>query len=596
MSNNYTSSDIKVLDEIVHIQKNAGMYIGETENPVHLIEELLDNSLDECVGGYGRIVAINIDTKKFIYSGIDNGRGIPLENNVPKVISTKLFSGAKFQGEKSAYEVCSGKHGVGLVAINALSELYEIEIYRDNKHALFKFENSKFKNETIESFNQDVPFSTKITFKPSGKYFEKLIPNIDRIRKRLVVASVELPNCIFVLNIDDKKEIIKNTKNDFFQKHCLSESDSNVTPKISIKLQEKVEKFNIDFCYALSGSTTPRVVTSVNLLPVDGGGTHVNIFYDILRDIFKNYKKKMGIKFQTNDCLCGLRSYLSLSLKEPEFSSQTKDKLINRKVSLQKLTKRIKSKIEEYFSNNSEQLDELLEHFERYRKKLDSKNIKSNNVKTRLSTKFTKLKDCTGNNGEIFIVEGISAGGTFTQCRDPRKHAIFSLKGKIPNIVNSKDILKNKELCELIRSLGCGVKGIDFDISKLRYDKIICATDADADGDHIASLLILSLAILVPDVIKNGYVYIVKTPLYAITEAKKFIPIWTDLELKEAKKNNKKISRFKGLGELNSSQLKVSAIDEKTRKLIPVTYTDNIEKIKKLFSSAEEKRKLLEEK
>jgi DNA gyrase subunit B len=176
MTKQYTHEDIKVLDEISHIRLNACMYIGETNNPVHLVEEALDNALDECMGGYCKTVAVNINTKEHIYCIIDNGRGIPIENDTPITISTKLFSGAKFQDSKTAYNVSSGLHGVGLVAILALSDMYVVEIYKDNTHAKFIFENQKLKSKLIEPFNEKVPFSTKIQFKPSKKIFETLIP------------------------------------------------------------------------------------------------------------------------------------------------------------------------------------------------------------------------------------------------------------------------------------------------------------------------------------------------------------------------------------------------------------------------------------
>lgn len=595
MTEQYTHENIKVLDEISHIRLNAGMYIGETSTPVHLIEEALDNALDECMGGYCKAVAINLNTKDHVYCIIDNGRGIPIENDTPITISTKLFSGAKFQDSKSSYNVSSGLHGVGLVAILALSDSYVVEIYRNNTHAKFTFENQKLKNKIVEEFKGSKPFSTKIQFKPSKKIFENTIPDIDRIRRRLYVASAELKDCTFLLNIDDVKEYIKLDPDEFFKKYCLNDGDTNVSDTIFInsKLDNK-EKFNIKFSYSFDGTLAPRVFSSVNLLPVDNGGIHVNLFLDLIKEFFSNKAKKAGIKIQPTDVFCGLRAYLSLELINPEFSGQSKEKLINKKEYLIKLINKLKQTIEIYFNNNGDKLESLLSFFEEYRRKLDSKKIKTrNNFGKRPSTKFTKLRDCTSANGELFIVEGDSAGGGLIQCRDTRKHAILPLKGKIPNAVNADDILKNKEIEEFIRSLGTGV-GPNFDISNLKYDKIISATDADADGGHISCLLTIAASILVPEIVKQGKLYIARTPLYAITEKNTFIPLWTEKELSLAKQENKKISRFKGLGELNPSQLKICLIDENTRKLIRVEYSSDINKILKLFSDVNEKRKLLE--
>lgn len=594
MKNSYTSKDISVLDEIEHIQLNAGMYVGDTSTPTHLVEEAIDNALDECLAGYASIIAVSVSTKDNICRVIDNGRGIPLSNDTPKVVSTKLFSGAKFQHTKTAYDIVSGLHGIGLVAVNALSEHYVVEVYRDKKHGIFTFKNSKLKDKKIEKFTGDRPFATKIQFKPSSKIFETLQPDIDRIKKRLLIASIELPDTTFILNIDDKRKVIKVNKQQYFSSFCLAHSDTSWSEVVSVQAEDGVEKIEVMFCYSSDGSISPRVLSSVNLLPVDNGGTHVNYFFDILREIFATRGKKLGIKFQPQDSLCSLRAYMSLYIKKPEFHGQTKDKLVNRKSYLDKLLRRVKLGIEAYFEKNPEQLEKLLDQFEQYRKKLDSRKLKSAVNGRRASTKFTKLRDCTSRNGELFITEGQSASGSLIQCRDRRIHAVLPLKGKIPNISNAKDILKNKEVGELIQALGTGI-GSDFDISKLRYDKIICATDADPDGAHISSLITMLLAVLVPEVIKQGKYYIAHTPLFAINERKTFIPLWTDKEVENALKKKRNVSRFKGLGELSPHQLKLCLIDEQKRKLIPLTFSNNMNKLMKLFSEAEEKRRLLSE-
>lgn len=591
--NDYSSKNIKVLDEISHIRLNAGMYIGDTSNPVHLVEEALDNALDECLGEHATIVAVNIDTKTNTYCILDNGRGIPIDNDTPVTISTKLFSGAKFQDNKSAYLICSGLHGVGLVALNALSSSYIIEIYRDGKHAKFIFENSKLKEKRIEPFKGEPPYSTKIQFKPDKKIFETLVPDITRIRTRLAVASVELDKVTLVLTVDSNKEIFKLNSLGYFNQECLNDSDNETTKIIDISVSESIESMSVKFCYSLNGTIAPRILSSVNLLPVDSGGTHVNAFLDILKDLFMARAKKVGLKFHPQDSLCGLRAYLTLKLQKPEFSGQTKDKIINRKDYLSKLTAKLKSAIEAFFANDPEQLDLLLNQFADYRKKLDSKKLKASGNGKRASTKFTKLRDCTSVHGELFITEGDSAGGSLLQCRDPRSHAVLPLKGKIPSIVNAKEILKNQEIGELIQALGTGV-GPHFDMSRLKYNKVICSADADEDGAHIFCLLTIILANLVPDIIKNGHYYLAQTPLYAINKGKTFVPLWTKDELDKARKKGEPITRFKGLGELSPWQLKICLLDHGTRHLVKVTYSKDIDQIMKLFSDVSEKRKLLE--
>jgi len=593
MTKNYSAKDVRVLEEVEHIRLNPGMYIGETSNPVHLIEETLDNALDEALAGYAKIIAVIINTKENKFSVLDDGRGIPIADDTPITVSSKLFSGAKFQDKKSAYEISSGLHGVGLVAVNALSSKYQIEVYRNNSYALYQFKNSKLHKNNVKKFTGEKPFSTKIEFTPDKKFFETLEPDLERLRRRLTTASAEMADDIsVVLIIDDKKEIFQLSVEDHYKLNCLT-ADEQIF-EVVLDANKKPEGFKVLLSYEKTGPITPKVISSVNLLPVDAGGTHVNALYDVLREFFVSKGKKLDYKFQPNDSLCGLRAYLMLSLKEPKFSGQTKDKLTNRKTDFDVYVRTFRSQLEAYADKNKGVLEETLEKFQEYRTKLDSKRLKSASNGKRASTKFTKLRDCTSKNGELYIVEGDSAGGSIIQSRDPRKHAILPLRGKsIPNITTKKDVLQNKEVSELIRAIGAGF-GPHFDISKMRYDKIVCATDADHDGNHIACLLTMLIGIMLPEVIKDGRYYIAQTPLFAIQEKKMFKPLWSDKEVEKARKANRNIQRYKGLGEMNPKELRISLLDEATRNLIPIMYSENINDLVKLFSSANEKRKLLE--
>jgi len=593
MTRSYSAKDIKVLAEIEHIQLNSGMYIGETSNPVHLIEEALDNALDEALAGYASIVAVVIDTKENLYSVLDNGRGIPLEENTPVVISSKLFSGGKFQGKKTAYEISSGLHGVGLVAINALSSYYKVEVYRTKQYGVFEFKNAKLKSSNIKAYKGEMPFSTKIQFKPDKKYFETLEPDLDRIRNRLTTASAEMPNDIqFVLKVDNKQEVFNLSLIDHFAMGCLSEQNSNITVH-TLNSIGKPEKFEVMFAYEETGPVGPKMMSSVNLLPVSHGGSHVNAFHDMLRDFFVTKAKKYDFRFHPNDCLLRLRAYLMLSLVDPKFSGQTKDSLINIKPHFEKFMKEFRTQLEQFAVQQEPLLKTYLERFHDYRTKLESKKLVKTGNGRRAATKFTKLRDCVSRNGELYIVEGDSAGGSIIQSRNARIHAILPLRGKsIPNVTTKKNILENKEVRELITAMGTGVD-THFNLSKLRYDKIICATDADHDGNHIACLVTMVMGILMPEVIKAGKYFIAQTPLYAINEGKTFIPLWSNKELEKARSKDRKITRFKGLGELSPHQLKICLLDEETRHLMPLTYSEDIESLVKLFSSASEKRELI---
>jgi len=590
----YEAKDIRVVAEIRHIQISPGMYIGDTDTPTHLVEEALDNALDEALAGYAKIIAVNINPETGVCSISDNGRGIPLEKNVPVTISTKLFSGAKFQDNKSAYKISSGLHGVGLVAINALSEKYMVDCYRDKKHGFFYFENGKLKKSRIIDYNGQAPYSTKIEFVPSKKYFESNQINLDRIRKRLTTASAELnSDMYFVMMVGDKKEVFNRTRLDHFKAECDIPADKPFEP-IILSATNKEEKFEVMFGYVDDGVKGAKVVSSVNLLPVDRLGTHYNVFIDTLKTFFLSKAKKYGFKFLGADTVVGLRAYLVLYLIEPKFSGQTKERLANRKSDFDKYVKIFDNTLEAWCEKDPDAVKSYLEKFELYRKKIESKNLKKQDTGgRRVSTKFTKLRDCTKPHGELYIVEGASAGGSIIQSRDPSKHAILPLKGKsIPNITSAKNILNNTEVGELIMALGTGVEP-HFNIKNLRYDKIICATDADPDGSHIACLLTMVIAILTPEIIKAGKYYVAKTPLFAINEKRTFKPLWTKKQLEKAREDGRTISRFKGLGELNPNQLKICLLQESTRHFQKITYTDNIDELLKLFSNVDSKRKLV---
>jgi len=490
-----------------------------------------------------------------------------------------------------------GLHGIGLVAINALSSYYKVEVYRNKKHGIFEFKNAKLKFKNMIDHidhNDKVPFSTKIEFIPHKKYFETLLPDLNRVRKRLSIASAELPdNLYFVLNIDGKQEVFNLNTTNYFKSECLSGKNDDIE---IIKLSSILdpERFDILFTYEKEGSVTPKILSSVNLLPVKQGGSHVIVFYDTLKEFFMNKAKKYNFRFQPNDCLYKLRAYLKLNLVEPKFSGQTKDALINTKSYLIKFVKNFKIQLERFANKNEPLLKEYLETFQSYRVNLDSKKLVKPTNGKRASTKLTKLRDCTSRNGELYITEGDSAAGGLILSRDTRKHAILPLRGKsIPNITTKKDILSNKEVGELIIASGTGVDP-HFNIDDLRYDKIICATDADHDGNHIACLVTMAIGMLMPGIIKEGKYFLAQTPLFAINEGKVFIPLWNDDELEKARKDERKITRFKGLGELSPHQLKICLLDEETRNLVPMTYTDNMGDLISLFSKADEKRKLIQ--
>ena len=488
----------------------------------------------------------------------------------------------------------SGLHGVGLVAVYALSEQYKIEIFKDKKHVVYEKKKKLFKKVLHEDFEEQLPYSTKIEFKADKKYFTNIIPDLDRIRKRMTVASVELPKVRFILIVDGVKEIIHYTLDNYFNNECINDYKSgNFSERIDITIDKGLEKLSVSFCYEYENSITPKYSSAVNILPVKNGGTHINFINEIIRNYFMQKSKKTDYKFQPKDTIVGFRTHISLSLKNPKLKGQSKESLENTEKELSHLLNEFNTKFVITMNDKSDIVNDIMNHFDIHRKKMDLKNIKLSKVtKGRGLKKFTKLRDCQSRNGELFIVEGDSAAGGIIQARNPRNTAVLPLKGKIPSFSNKKNILENKEIGEMINAFGTGIDP-HFDIAGFRYDKVICCCDADADGGHIATLLTMNLAMLTPELIKQGHYYIAYTPLYAINEKKVFIPLWTQKDLNKAIEEKRKITRYKGLGELNISDLKTCLLNNDTRKIVQIQWTSKLERLVALMNNVSDKRLLL---
>jgi len=599
----YDHNNIQTLSEIEHLRKNPGMYVGETDKPNHLVYEVLDNALDEANAKHAHLVGLFIDNVKNVYTISDNGRGIPITHNVIPTIATKLFSGGKFSkgDEGAAYGIAAGLHGIGLVAVTALSDWVEITVYRDDKRAYYRFEDSILVKEETIDHKGDRPFSTQISFKPSKKYFESIKVDVNPIRERLKIASIHISHLKLILLVDGKKEIINCDINDFFKEALLDNKNVNVSPIFMLKTKVKDEEIVVKFAWDYSNPSSPKHVGSVNLLSVNQG-THINRVYTVFRNVFTAYAKKEKLSFTPQDCLVGFRAMTNISLYRPEYTSQTKEKLSTSKIKLDHLFKDLEKQLETTMDKYPNVKTQLLGFFEGYRKGLSTnKNIIKGGMKvSRYNQQIdSKLKDCTSHlveKSEIFVTEGASAAGGLVQCRSPKYHAILGLKGKIPNLAGTKkDFLKNKEVVEIVNALGTGIEP-DFDEAHLRYGKIIFATDADADGAHITALLMVMFLKLVPTLLRQQkYIYRAIMPLYGAMVKGKFIPLYTDEQLEDFKvKNpNHKVQRYKGLGEMNPDQLEVCLLNPETRKLELIDYPENPSDIFKLMTSAELKRELI---
>ena len=591
---NYGVEHIVTLSDIETVRKNPGMFIGSVETTTRLLEECIDNSLDEVQTNKCDIIGVFINTKTGVFEVLDNGRGfpfnqkLPVEKDPPVMSCIKLFSSGKFKkgDDDSAYKIAAGLHGVGLTAVNALSEYMEIEIFRDNKHATYRFDNGEEITRKVESFTDKVPFSTKIKYEPKKEYFNDFNVDLQIIEERLRISCANYPKLKIVFKVDGESHVIKGTEDELILDYLSTTVDS----WHEFKNTKKFESCYLKLGWDNEPPTSQKWLTCVNLIRVHSG-SHVNKLSNILKDVFISLGKKYNYQFKPEDVLIGLRVYMNLKIIKTSFEAQVKVRLES-KTDLT-IMQPIEQQLRKYFESNPIVRDTLLEKFQTYRRSIQSKKISSTpSTKKRASSKFTKLRDCSGMNGELLIGEGDSAVGGLIDERDSKKHAILPLRGVIPNSLTKKDLLENNEIKEIISAIGCGIEN-HCDMSKLRYTKIILAADADPAGHFITSLLILLFAKLVPDIIKQNKLFVCKTPLYGYGEHANFKPLWTEAEVEKARASGKHIRRLKGLGELNTDELRIFTLDEKTRILIPVKWSDKYQKIFKLMSDSTEKRKLV---
>ena len=595
MKRKYDPSSIVEMSQLDHLRQNSGMYVGGSEDATRLVEELLDNSLDEVQQGCCDIVGLYIDTKHKIYKVLDNGRGfpfdqsLPLEDDPPIKASTKLFTSGKFKkgSEDSAYGIAVGLHGIGLVACYALSDYMNIEIYRNNKHATYKFEHSGKIERMQEECSKDkkAPFSTKIELKPCKKYFSSTEVDIKRLEERLKIAVANYPTLKVVFSIDDEKKVISGNEEDFIENML----GINRLNWISFDNTKGEESYKLKLCWDDNPPITPKTLSTVNLCRVDNG-THVNYINNTLKTYFQEKANKYKYNFQPNDYTVGLRLYLNLKIVHASFSEQIKDRLASN--STIDILDEFPKQLDKYFKNNEDDLKSILEKFQTYRHNLSSKKMLNNSVanKKRGLTVLTKLSDCTDNHGSLFICEGQSASANFLEVRDARYHAILPLRGIPQNCLKHTDFYKNAEFKEIL--IACGVQwGDNLQLDDLRYDEIIITADADPAGSQIVSLLITFFAAKLNQIIKSGRLKICHTPLYGYHHNNKFVPIWSEDELEE-KRQNHHIEYFKGLGSYDPKDFAVFTLDKKMRKLTTVQWSEKYEKLFLLMQNSGEKRKL----
>lgn len=613
----YKASNIQVLEGLEAVRKRPAMYIGDTgqRGLHHLINEVVDNSIDEALAGYCDYITVTIN-KDGSLTVEDNGRGIPVDMHekfglpAVEVVLTKLHAGGKF--DKDTYKVSGGLHGVGVSCVNALASHFEAEIHRDGKIHVMEFERGITKTPLSVTGKTDKR-GTIITFYPDPEIFTQTIEfKFDIIADRMRELAFLNPTITIEL-IDEREEDSEIGREvyhfdggvkDFVQYLDETRESMMDTP---IYITGEIEMVPVELAIQYNRSFTENVHSYVNNINTREGGSHVSGFRRALTRSLKNYAEKNGlikanskVNISGEDFREGLTAVLSVKVQEPQFEGQTKTKLGNSEVQ-SAVEVVVYDQLNEYLEQNPKTARQIIEKVvlaaeareaaRKARQLVQRKSIMSGGGLP------GKLADCSikePEHCEIYLVEGDSAGGSAKMGRNRSFQAILPLRGKILNVEKAKinRILENKEIQAMITAFGTGVGhgDEDFELEKLRYHKIIIMTDADVDGSHIRTLLLTFFYRYMRPLIEGGYIYIATPPLYRITAGKTIEYAWDDETrdkvINELKKSKRKfeISRYKGLGEMNPEQLWETTMNPETRTLQQVT-VESAALTDKLFST-----------
>ncbi len=595
---NYGEGQIQVLEGLDPVRKRPGMYIGSTDvrGLHHLVQEIVDNSIDESLSGYCDTITV-----KFNGDGsctvTDNGRGIPTAIHhtegisAVEVVLTKLHAGGKFGG--GGYKISGGLHGVGLSVVNALSEWLEVEVYQNGKH--YKQTYNRGIPQAPLKIIGDADFTgTWVTFMPDDEIFETVDFNYDTVKTRL--RELAYLNKGLTIKLFDERA--GREHNDVFYyeggiAHFVEDLSRNKNP-----LFEKPVYFDVFFgdtevevALQYTDTYNETIYAFANNINTEEGGTHLEGFKSSLTRIVNDFGKKINAlkgeeKVSSEDCREGLVAVVSVKLTEPQFEGQTKTKLGN-----SEMRNHVAKAMNEYFGTfmeeNPAKAKEIILKCITAQRAREAARLARESTRRKGALESTtlpgKLADCSDKNPafcEIFIVEGDSAGGSAKQGRDRRFQAILPLRGKILNVEKARlnRVLENEEIKSMITAFGCGIHD-DFDESKLRYDRIICMTDADVDGSHIRILLLTFFFRFMRPLVEKGHVYIAQPPLYKATKNKVDKYLYSDKELQDylAEVGKCDIQRYKGLGEMDPEQLWETTMNPETRTMLRVSMEDAVE-------------------
>lgn len=596
-ASNYEAKDITVLEGLDPVRKRPGMYIGSTDlrGLHHLIVEVVDNSVDEALAGYCTEILVDIERDGSV-SVTDNGRGIPTGIHPTEKISavelvlTKLHAGGKFG--KGGYTISGGLHGVGVSVVNALSEWLEVEVKQNGK-VFHQTYNRGVPQAPLKEVGKTDKHGTKITFYPDADIFDTIEFNYETMKVRL--RELAFLNKGLVIKCSDSRPG-REAKDTFCYKggiiefvESLNKGKELIIPEI-IHIAKKNKNSEVDVAFQWNDGYSENIHTYANNINTEEGGVHLIGFRNALAKAINDYGKKANLmkesdKLSIEDVLEGVVAIVSVKLENPQFEGQTKTKLGNAFMRGE-VEKCVQEKFGEFLEENPKAAKELILKCQTARNAREAARRAKDLIHRKGTLENTtlpgKLADCTERDPkfcEIFIVEGDSAGGTAKQGRDRRFQAILPLRGKILNVEKARlaRVLENQEIKNMITAFGCGIQE-DFDITRLRYHKIITMTDADVDGSHIRILLLTFFYRFMRPLVEGGYIYAAQPPLYKVSQGGKDQYAYSDAELEKimgkGARGKANVQRYKGLGEMNAEQLWDTTMSPEHRTLVQITLED----------------------
>ncbi|MDE6189925.1 MAG: DNA topoisomerase (ATP-hydrolyzing) subunit B [Clostridia bacterium] len=619
---NYTQENIQVLEGLEPVRKRPGMYIGSTDERGlhHLVYEVVDNSIDEAMAGYCDKVLVEILQDGSV-SVTDNGRGIPTGiiekegKSAVEVVLTKLHAGGKFGG--GGYKFSGGLHGVGVSCVNALSEWLDVEVAQNGKLYKMSF-NRGVAQRPLAMVGNTNRRGTKITFFPDPDIFETVDFDFDTLKHRIQELAFLNKGLRIVLKDSrplKENEIEFHYEGGIVEYVDLLNKDQGLLDK-PLYIYSATDDYQVEIAMQYNDSYSESIYSYANNINTHEGGTHLDGFKAVLTKLFNDYGTSLKLlkneeKLSGDDCREGLVAIVSVKLIDPQFEGQTKTKLGNsfmRGV----VSKVFSEKFGEFLEENPREAKELILKAVNAKKARDAARNARDLTRRKSVLESTtlpgKLADCSDKDPrkcEIYLVEGDSAGGTAKQGRDRRFQAILPLRGKILNVEKARlnRVLESEEIKNMITTFGCGIHE-DCDVNKLKYDRIICMTDADVDGSHIRILLLTFFYRFMKPIVEQGHVYIAQPPLYKVVQkgSKKEHYFYDDVSLENflvSIERKAEIQRYKGLGEMDAEQLWETTMDPEKRTLLRVNLKD-AEEADEIFSvlmgdEPEKRRTFIEE-